>query len=86
MEMYSGNHIRHIEKQLQTPYAVLLSPAWCNRLRIQQFISLLLALPSLNSLLVHLLSHLLIALLFFLGCSAVFDCLDVSLYQRNELA
>lgn len=55
-----------------------------NRLRIQHFIPLLPTLFPLNSLLVHLLGHLLVSLLFFLGGSSVFDRLDVSLHQEKN--
>lgn len=80
IKIYSGNHIWHKRKQLQTPYAVLFRLNSQGNLRIQHFIPLLSALSSLNPFLVHLLGHLLVSLLFFLGGSSVFDCLDVSLH------
>ena len=51
-------------------------------LRIEELVALLAALETLDPLLVHLLSHLVIASLFFLCSTAVLDALDVGL--RSE--
>lgn len=52
------------------------------RLRIEELVALLAALETLDPLLVHLLSHLLVACLFFLCSPSVLDALDVGL--RSE--
>lgn len=48
-------------------------------LRAEQLVALFAALQALDALCVHLLCHLLVAGLFFLGSSLVLDALDVGL-------
>ena len=55
-------------------------------LRAEQLVALLTTLQALDTLAVHLFSHLLIASLLLLGCSSVLDALDMGLGGEEVLA
>lgn len=54
------------------------------RSRVKQLVALLSPLKTLNALSMHLLSHLLITSLFFLGRALILDALDVGLQQVSS--
>lgn len=69
------------------PAPVVLIRTVCHELcasRVQQLVALLLPLHSLDSLLVHLLGHLLKPLALFLGRSLVFDSLYAALNNLDN--
>lgn len=55
-----------------------------DRSRVEQLVALLSALETLNPLVVHLLSHLLIAELLLLGLAAILDALDMGLGRHSR--
>ena len=60
-----------------------LGPA-IDRLRIKHLVALFSSFQPLDSLVMHLLCHLLVSFLFFLGSSAVFYPLDMGLDQSKD--
>jgi hypothetical protein len=55
------------------------------RSRVEQLVALLSALETLDSLVVHLLSHLLVSELLLLGFATVLDALDIGLLSRSVM-
>jgi len=73
--------------RLSQPAPIVLIRTVCQKLgasRVQQLVPLLLPLHSLDSLLVHLLGHLLEPLALFLGRSLVFDSLYAALNDLDN--
>jgi hypothetical protein len=55
-------------------------------LRVEKLVALLSALQALDALGMHLLGHLFVASLFFLGSALVLDALDVGLESVSDVA